>query len=322
VSDAVSEAGIALKLQQIRLEADDICSYEFVAAHGGTLPAFTAGAHIDLHLPSNRVRSYSLVNAPDEGGRYRVAVQRDTAGRGGSAWMHDSLRVGQVLKASAPLNDFALDESAAHSVFIGGGIGITPLLSMIARLDALGRSWQLHYASRSRAATAFAEALALLDRDRGRVAYCLGSERTERLDIARIVARTDAQAHLYCCGPARMIDAFIDAGAHRPAATVHYERFAAAEAPALQGGFEVVLQRSGKRFAVPAGKTILDTLLDADVQVPYACSNGICGTCLTGVVAGVPDHRDDFLSAEEKQAGKSVLVCCSGSRTPELVLNL
>lgn len=318
----MTERLIDLRLRQIRLEADDICSYEFVAAQGAELPEFTAGAHIDLHLPQSHIRSYSLANAPHERGRYLVAVQREVAGRGGSAWMHDSLRVGQVLKATTPSNDFVLHEAAGASVFVAGGIGITPILSMIARLDALGRDWKLHYAARSPQATAFVDALATLDRGRGRVAFCFGSDRTERLDINAIVAGASAETHLYCCGPARMIDAFVAAGSQRPPSTMHFERFAAADAPAVEGGYEVVLNRSGKRLAVAPGKTLLDTLLDHDVSVPYACSNGICGTCLTGVVSGTPDHRDEFLSPDEKELGRSMMVCCSGSRSAVLVLDL
>ena len=311
-----------LRLRQIRLEAEGICSYEFVAPEGGSLPPFRAGAHIDLHLPEGRIRSYSLANAPHDTGRYLVAVQREEQGRGGSAWMHDSLRVGQVVHAAAPVNDFTLDEAAEHSVFIAGGIGITPILSMIARLDALDRSWQLHYASRSPQCTAFMAQLQALDRGRGRVAYCFGSDRAERVDVSGIVARADAATHLYCCGPARMIDAFVQAGRTRAPSTVHFERFAAAAERAVDGGYTAVLQRSGKRLAVEPGKTLLDALLDENVSVPYACSNGICGTCLTQVVAGTPDHRDEFLGEEERRSGKCMLVCCSGSLTPELVLDL
>ena len=319
----MSEVLLDLRLRQIRLEADGICSYEFVAAApGAVLPPFTAGAHIDLHLPNRLVRSYSLANAPHDHRRYLVAVQREPVGRGGSAWMHDTVRVGQVLQASVPKNDFALDETAGHSIFLAGGIGITPLLSMIARLDALGRTWQLHYASRSPQATAFVDALAALDLGRGCVQHCYGSDRAERLDIAGIVARADAATHLYGCGPARMIDAYLAAGAGRRTETLHCERFAASDAPAVEGGYEVVLHRSGKKFTVEPGRTLLDTLLDQDIPVPYACSSGICGTCLTGVVAGVPDHRDEFLSAEERAAGRSMLVCCSGSHSPALVLDL
>lgn len=318
----MSEALIDLRLRQIRLEAQDIWSYEFVPAKGGPLPGFPAGAHIDLHLPEGRVRSYSLVNSPSETHRYVIAVQRETEGRGGSAWMHDSLRVGHVILASEPANDFSLEEQAGHSVFIAGGIGITPVMSMIARLEELEKPWRLHYASRSPDVTAFIEDLKALDRDRGRVEFSFRSDRAERLDIASLVKAADTDTHLYCCGPARMIDSFVEAGESRPAGSLHYERFAASEAAANEGGFAVRLQRSGRRIQVVQGMTILDALLDADVTVPYACSNGICGTCMTRVISGVPDHRDDFLSDEEKKSGQSMLVCCSGSKTPELVLDL
>jgi vanillate O-demethylase ferredoxin subunit len=315
-------ATIKLRLRQIRLEAEDICSYEFVAADSGALPPFRAGAHINLHLPQGRIRSYSLANPPHDAGRYLVAVQREARGRGGSLWMHDALRVGQVLLSSVPIHDFHLIDDATTSVFIAGGIGITPLLSMIGRLQALGRPWTLHYASRSPERTAFMAELAALDQGRGRVHHCFSSAGPERLDIAAIVAQAPADSHLYCCGPARMIEAFVAATRDRPATNVHYERFAAEQAPVLEGGYTVVLQRSGRRLAVPAGKTLLDALLDEGVAVTYACSNGICGACLTRVVAGRPDHRGDFLSEEQRRVGDCMLLCCSGSLTAELVLDL
>lgn len=318
----MTSGSLQLRLRQIRLEAEDICSYEFVPAAGGSLPAFTAGAHIDLHLPEGRVRSYSLANAPGPDDRYLVAVQREQDGRGGSAWMHDSLRVGQQLGAGVPQNDFRLVEDARESIFIAGGIGITPILSMIERLEALDRPWRLFYASRSPAATAFRDRLAALDAGRDRVTFCFGSDRAERLDLSRIVSDADAAAHLYCCGPARMIDAFVAAGQKREPGTVHFERFAASEAAAVDGGFSVRLQRSDRTVPVCKGQTILDALLDADVPVSYACSSGICGTCLTRVVSGTPDHRDDFLSDDEKRAGHTMIICCSGSKSPELVLDL
>jgi len=315
-------APIDLRLRQIRLEAEGIASYEFVSANDCALPAFTAGAHIDLHLPHGMVRSYSLVNAPSDGGRYVVAVQRDAEGQGGSAWMHATPRVGDRLRATPPSNDFALVEDAAHSVFIAGGIGITPIMSMLRRLRELGRPWRLHYASRSPRETAYADALRAMAGDGREVDFCFGSSRTDRLDIAAIVREAPKGTHLYCCGPARMIDAFLAACGSRPAATVHFERFAAASEAATEGGYDVVLERSGQRLAVAPGKTILDTLLDHAVDVPYACTAGVCGTCRTKVIAGEPDHRDDFLSAEEKQANDSIMICCSGARSKTLVLDL
>lgn len=228
------------------------------------------------------------------------------------------------MRASLPGNDFALAEEAAHSVFIAGGIGITPILSMLHRLEELGRRWQLHYAGRSPEETAFAGTLRAMQggRGRGEVEFCFGDSRAERLDIAAIVRNAPAGAHLYCCGPARMIDAFVEACAGRPAHTVHFERFAAGSAAATEGGYEVVLERSGQRLAVAPGKTILDTLLDHAIDVPYACSAGVCGTCRTRVIAGEPDHRDDYLDAQEKQSNEAIMICCSGSRSKTLVLDL
>lgn len=316
----MSQTLIELRLRQIREEAQGIHSYEFVSAQADLpLPVFTAGAHIDLHLPGNKVRSYSLANSPGETGRYVVAVQREAHGRGGSAWMHEQLRVGQVMSSSAPLNDFALDESASKTVLFAGGIGITPLLAMVTRLEQLQQPWRLHYGSRSEATMAYRDLLQSLDQGRGWVTLYFGDE---RMNFGAILAGETAQTHAYCCGPSVMLDAFIAATSDRPAGTVHFERFGAAEAPALDGGFDVVLQRSGRKVHVPAGKTILDALLDENVSVPYACSNGVCGTCLTSVVSGTPDHRDQFLSEAEQKLGKSIILCCSGSRSPVLGLDL
>ncbi|ABE33620.1 2Fe-2S iron-sulfur cluster binding domain protein [Paraburkholderia xenovorans LB400] len=312
---------IDVRLTQIRLEADDVASYEFRPIGTPVLPAFEAGAHIDLYLPENRVRSYSLVNAPHERHRYVIAVQREAAGRGGSAWMHRTPRVGDRFTIGAPMNDFPLCEAARQSVFICGGIGITPIVSMIRRLERTGASWQLHYAARERSRAAYADDLAQIDEAGSRITMHLESE-GGRLDLRRVVERAPADAHLYCCGPRGMVDAFIEACASRPRAQVHFERFAAANESATAGGFDVVLGRDGRRIPVAPGKTILDTLLDHGVDVQYACSAGVCGTCRTGVIDGVPDHRDDYLTDEEKAGNRAVMVCCSGSLSPTLVLDL
>ncbi|GAP37153.1 PDR/VanB family oxidoreductase [Piscinibacter sakaiensis] len=311
-----------LRLRQIRWEAEGICSYEFVPAAGRALPAFTAGAHVDLHLPEQRIRSYSLLNDPAETHRYVVAVQRDEQGRGGSEWMHTALRVGQRLQASPPVNDFALADSDAPAVLIAGGIGITPILSMLKQLDRQGRRWSLHYAARSAESAAFVDELKTLASAANPLQLSLSGSGAERLDIAGIVGQAPPESHLYCCGPARMIDAFLAAGAALPAQRVHVERFAAGNEAATAGGFEVVLQRSGQRVPVLAGQTILDALLDRNVSVQYACSSGVCGTCRTRVVDGTPDHRDDYLADDEKAANDCIMVCCSGSKSATLVLDL
>lgn len=311
-----------LRLRQIRWEAEGICSYELVPTGGPALPPFTAGAHIDLHLPQQMVRSYSLVNDPAETHRYVVAVQRDPQGRGGSLWMHGVARVGQVLQTTPPGNDFALADTVAPAVFIAGGIGITPILAMIKHLNRLRRPWQLHYAARSAAQAAFADEVAALAGETRTANLHFGSQGDERLNLRQIVTAAPPDAHLYCCGPARMIDAFTAFSAHLPPARVHVERFAASSEAATSGGFEVVLRRSGRKIPVMAGQTILDALLDHDVAVQYACSAGVCGTCQTRVVDGLPDHRDDYLSDDEKAGNKTIMVCCSGSRSRTLVLDL
>ncbi len=289
----------------------------------GPLPAFTAGSHVDGHLPAGGVRSYSLLNGPHERDRYVVAVALDAESRGGSRHIHGAWRVGQTVRISPPRNSFALAEDAAHSVFIAGGIGITPLLSMMARLDALGRSWELHYALRLRGEAAFLNRISRLGVADPKVHVSFHHEAdATRLDVAAVVRGTPADAHLYCCGPARMLDAFLDATAGRPESHVHVEYFTSREAAATEGGYALVLRRSGRTVRVEPGQRMLDALLAAGVDVSYSCSEGVCGTCETRVLAGIPDHRDQFLSPDEQASNGLVMICCSGSKSPELVLDL
>ncbi|TDV39171.1 vanillate O-demethylase ferredoxin subunit [Paraburkholderia caballeronis] len=314
-------ARVSVRLSRIRLEADGVASYEFRPVEAVELPAFAAGAHIDLLLPENRVRSYSLVNDPAERHRYVIAVQRDDHGRGGSRWMHAVPRVGDLFEIAPPANDFPLRDDARESVFVCGGIGITPVVSMIHRLNRLGGAWRLHYAARSPQRAAYLDELARADGGRGRVSLHFESD-GNRLDLRSIVDAAASDAHLYCCGPRGMIDDFVAVCAQRPAEHVHYERFAAANESATAGGFDVLLHRCGRRIPVAAGKTILDALLDNGVDVQYACSSGVCGTCKTRVIDGTPDHRDDYLTDAERQANSAIMVCCSGSLSDTLVLDL
>ncbi|WOH84601.1 PDR/VanB family oxidoreductase [Bradyrhizobium sp. BEA-2-5] len=307
-------------VKRIGYEAERIHSYELIARTGSELAPFTAGSHIDLHLPNGMIRSYSLVNHQCERHRYVIAVNKDAGSRGGSSFIHDAVRVGDIIAISGPRNNFALQEEAEHSVLIAGGIGITPLLSMIRRLEALGCRWDLFYAARTRAAAAFLDELGTY---RSRVHVDFDDERSGRVfDLPAIVRNAPAHAHLYCCGPLPMLEAFEAATADRLADRVHVEYFKAREAPATEGGFDVKLTRSNRTIAVEAGKTILDALLDAGIAANYACTEGVCGTCETRVLDGIPDHRDQFLSKEEQAANKSVMICCSGAKSRTLVLDL
>ncbi|MGF6432394.1 PDR/VanB family oxidoreductase [Bradyrhizobium sp. Pha-3] len=307
-------------VKRIGYEAERINSYELIAPAGGELTPFTAGSHIDLHLPNGMIRSYSLVNDQCERHRYVIAVNRDGESRGGSSFVHDTVRVGNIIRISEPRNNFALHEEVDHSVLIAGGIGITPLLSMIRRLEALGRHWELFYAARTRAAAAFLDELGTY---RSRVHLDFDDERSGRVfDLLALVRNAPPRAHLYCCGPVPMLEALEAATAGRPADHVHVEYFKAREAPATEGGFDIKLARSNRTIAVEAGKTILDALLEAGIAANYACTEGVCGTCETRVLEGIPDHRDQFLSNEEQAANKSVMICCSGAKSRTLVLDL
>ena len=311
---------LQVRIKRISFEAETINSYELIAPGGGDLVPFTAGSHVDLHLSNGMIRSYSLVNDQAERHRYVIAVNKDAASRGGSSVIHERLRVGDIVTISPPKNNFSLDENAAHSILIAGGIGITPLLSMIRRLDALSRSWELFYVARTRAAAAFLDELNI---DRPNVHLNFDQEPPAKmLDLRAIVRSATRDSHLYCCGPLSMLDAFEAATIGRPADHIHVEYFKAREKPSNEGGFEVKLARSNQTIAVPLGKTILDAVLDAGIAANYACTEGVCGTCETRVIEGVPDHRDLFLSQDEHAAGKTMMICCSGSKSPTLVLDL
>jgi ferredoxin-NADP reductase len=317
----MADGNMQVRVKRISYEAENINSYELMALAGGDLVAFTAGCHIDLHLPNGMIRSYSLLNDQSERHRYVVAVNKDVASRGGSSFIHQTIRVGDIIDISHPRNNFTLHEDAAHSVLIAGGIGITPLLSMARRLEALGRSWQLFYAARTRGAAAFLDELNALRSSNLHVNF--DQEPAGRmLDLSAIVREAPTDAHLYCCGPVPMLEAFEAATADLPGGRAHVEYFKAKEKPAAEGGFDVKLARSNQTITVKAGETILDALLDTGIAASYACREGVCGTCETRVIEGIPDHRDLFLSKEEQAANKTMMICCSGSKSPTLVLDI
>ena len=299
-------------------ENERVRVYELHSLDGGELQPFSAGAHIDLHLGNGLHRSYSLVNDPAEHHRYVIAVARDAQTRGGSAFIHDTVRKGDVLEISAPKNNFALNESANHSVLIAGGIGITPMLSMMRRLDAIRASWELHFCSQSRSQAAFHDQLSTDTR----VRFFFDDEHQGSfIDIANLVATALPGSHFYCCGPAGMLDAFAKATTLVPAEHVHVEHFSA-EPPAQTGDFLVECARSGKTIPVSAGQTILNALREAGINVAYSCEQGICGTCETAVLGGIPEHKDQVLSQAERDSGKTIMICCSGALTHRLVLDI
>ncbi|QHE84740.1 PDR/VanB family oxidoreductase [Hydrogenophaga sp. BPS33] len=312
---------IEARVVAIRQEAEGVLSFELERSDAGPLPPFAPGAHIDLVLPT-ATRSYSLCNESD-GKRYVVAVATSSTSRGGSRFIHEQLRVGARIDISAPRNNFNLDGSAAHSVFIAGGIGITPILSMIRKLAAAGRSWELHFRCKGRSTAPFLGTLEqLAAQSKGLINLSLSERDDTRMSMEALVRAGRPGSHFYCCGPHAMLADFEAATQDAPPTSVHTEYFSAAERSATDGGFMVTLARSGKSFEVRAGQTILETLTSQGVEVPSSCREGVCGVCETRVVDGIPDHRDHVLSRAEHAANSSMMICCSGSLTDELVLDL
>lgn len=322
----MSKTNLSAMVRTLRFEAAGIMSIELVPASTSTapFPDFTPGAHIDLHLPSGLVRSYSLVNTPGEPNRYVLGILADPKSRGGSRFIHDNFRVGMTLDISAPRNHFALDESAEHTVLVAGGIGITPILCMFRRLRATGRNVKLLYCARSTAQAAFVEEIEAIG---GEVTYHFDEANGGKpASLASFLEGQPAGTHAYCCGPGVMLDAFEAACAQAGIANVHIERFAAApDAPApatAETGYTVTLAKTGRDISVPPGATLLDTLLAAGIDAEHSCMEGVCGACETRVLEGCPDHRDSVLSASERAGNKVMMICVSGCKGERLTLDL
>jgi vanillate monooxygenase ferredoxin subunit len=313
-----------VRVKRIIEEAEDIRSYEFADPRKGALPAFTAGSHLDVHLPNGLVRQYSLCNDPRESHRYVVAVLREPGGRGGSACMHDAVREGDDVTITVPRNHFPLHENAERHLLIAGGIGITPILAMARRLAALGADYTVHYCTRSPEKTAFRAALTE-EPFAGHVRFHHdGGDPTKGLDVRALLADVEAGTHVYCCGPIGLMHAVTEASAHWPLGTVHFEFFATdpsvAEEP--KAGFEVEIASTGAVYQVPPDKTILEVLRDRGHDIDSSCEEGLCGTCIVDVLDGEPDHRDLVLDDEEKQSNKLITVCCSRAKSARLKLDL
>lgn len=305
------------------VEGDGIVSLELAARDGSALAPFEAGSHVDVELGPGLVRQYSLCGAPARGDPYRICVLREPKSRGGSAAVHDRLAAGATLRIGVPRNLFALEEGAARSLLLAGGIGITPILAMAHRLAELGRDFALHYAVRTRARLAFLDEITRSFP--AQVVLHVGDEPSSpRLDPDALLGEADEATHLYCCGPAGLIER-VTAAARRhgwPDARIHVERFAAAPGILEGAPFRVHAKRSGIWLDIRSGTSILDALSEAGIAVPSSCRAGVCATCLTPVLEGTPDHRDLVQTEDEKAGNGRIAVCCSRSRTAELVLDL
>ncbi|WP_034300558.1 PDR/VanB family oxidoreductase [Herbaspirillum sp. RV1423] len=318
-----------LIVDNITDETGDIRSFRLVSPDGAALPQYEPGAHIDVTGPTGVMRQYSLCGPLDDVHAYTIAVKKETASRGGSAALHDAVRIGSVLEVGVPRNLFALDAGAREHVLFGAGIGVTPLLSMAYRLLAQGGNFTLHYFARAREYAAFAD---LLDAPpfAGKVRFHYGVRGADMAHyLQACLDAADPQAHVYTCGPAPFMDAVVACAARsRPEEAIHLEHFKAVEtASSAPGGdgdaaFDIRLASSGKVMQVPPGVSIVDVLSQAGICIDTSCREGICGTCVVPLLEGEPDHRDNCLSKKEKAANDQICTCVSRARSGLLVLDL
>lgn len=311
---------------RIRREATDVASFELAPIDGNPpLPSFTPGSHIDVHIAPEIIRQYSLCNGPHETAHYLVAVKKEPQSRGGSRTMHEKLKEGSVITIGTPRNNFHLDWAAKHQLLLAGGIGITPLLSMAKHLLAGAADFHLQYFARSIDHMAFHEHLSGPQfKDKVTFHYALEPEAV-RSYLRKLLSRRPEGGHLYLCGPRLFMDQVeTTAAATWPPEAIHLEYFTAdpLSLAGVQQSFEVTLARSGATYLIPEGRTITEVLAERGIRIEVSCEQGVCGTCLTGVLSGTPDHRDVFLSDEEKRACDKMTPCISRAKSKTLVLDL
>jgi ferredoxin-NADP reductase len=288
-------------------------------ADGVEAPDWTPGAHVDVLLGNGLERQYSLCGEVGPGQPWRLGVLREPKSRGGSEYVHTQIGVGQRLTLQGPRNNFELVDAPAYQ-FIAGGIGITPLLPMIREVDALGKPWRLMYGGRSLASMAFLDEVARY----GEHVTLWPQDPSGIIPVKDIVSALEPGAAVYCCGPEPLLNAVEDAMAHLPAGQLHTERFRPRQDLLQQTRtpFDIVLEYSEMELHVPADKTIVEVVEAAGIEVLTSCREGTCGTCETVVLMGIPDHRDSYLNAAEKASNEVMMICCSRSKTPRLVLDL
>ncbi|HJV13026.1 MAG TPA: PDR/VanB family oxidoreductase [Propionibacteriaceae bacterium] len=316
----VREHEADLVVREAQSVADGVVALTLVDPQGGELPPWTPGAHIDFVLTDDLVRQYSLCSSPSKPDVWRVGVLRAPDSRGGSERVHDSLSQGSIVRVRGPRNHFPLVASPRY-LFIAGGIGITPLVPMIAEADAAGADWQLLYGGRERASMAFLDELAQYG-DRVTV---VPQDEKGMLDLELVLGTPQSDTLVYCCGPEGLLAAVEKFCEQWPPGSLHLERFSAKpQEPGAEADskFELVLQRSGLTLQVPPDKSVLGVIREAGVSVLASCMEGICGTCETEVIEGDVDHRDSVLSEEEQASNEYMMVCVSRCRSPRLVLDL
>lgn len=312
------EKTIQVRVRGLVWEAPDVLSLELATSDGAALPPFEPGAHIDLKLPNGALRQYSLCGDPHDTSHYRLGIRAISGGLS-SSYVHHKLRPGALVTVSSPRNNFPLVQAKRY-IFVAGGIGITPLIPMMREASAQSRSWTLLYCNRRNEDAPFIDEIKKI----GGELSLHSSEAGTRLDVARRLAKVEANAVMYCCGPERLMTAVEVATAAWPEGSVHFEWFAPRSR--FDGDssekFQVECQASGKIVTVPPDKSILEVLGENGIEVPRSCEQGICGTCEVGVVSGDVDHRDSILSPAERAANLTMMICVSRCRGARLVLDV
>jgi vanillate O-demethylase ferredoxin subunit len=304
-------------------EASDIVRVVLRRPNGERLPPFCAGAHLDLLLPNGLIRQYSLINPCDNPDRYEIAVSKAAVSRGGSSYVHSALNIGGTLEISEPRNNFSLQPGHETFHFIAGGIGITPILSMIRHCESQRWNWRLLYLARSRGCAAFHDELAAFGVDR--VRFHFDAEAGCLFDFADGSFEVRSGVPIYCCGPAPVMKAVGEFSARHPDNPAYFEWFSAPQeggVGSMPTGFDLKLGRSGKVLRVPQDKSILEVLEEHGYDHPCSCREGMCRTCETTVIEGVPEHRDYVLSSAERAAGRTMMICVSRTLGPTLVLDI
>lgn len=320
----MSEETLRVVVRRSESQGQGVLVLDLAAADGGELPPFEAGAHVDLHLGEGLVRQYSLCGDPADRRVYRLGILRDPKSRGGSIAAHERLTEGAVVDIGVPRNLFPLEAGARRSILVGGGIGVTPMIAMAHALAAGGAPFELHYCGRSRSSCAFLGELAAAPFSAQVHTHFDDGAVEQRLNLVEVLTGADAGTHLYVCGPSGFMD-WVIAEAGRlglPTGQIHKEYFQVEPPAGASKAFDVALKKSGKTVHVAENQSIVEALAGVGIKIKVSCEQGVCGTCLCNVLDGTPDHRDVFLTDEEKADNDQILLCCSRALSDTLVLDL
>jgi ferredoxin-NADP reductase len=322
----MTRPSLTLRVTRFAAEAKDVALLELQSLDGKMLPPFEPGAHVEVHLDNGNIRHYSLLNDPAEKNRYVIAVSLAQKSLGGSHYIHTAVRQGDLLQIGSPRNNFPLKKDSQRYYFIAGGIGITPILSMIRWCIANGKTWRLVYTARNRQRAAFYETL--LEFDEKNLFFHFNDEQADQfIDIHSLVDGIREDEQVYCCGPNPLMQAVKHATEGVLSNRIHFEWFSApaestTPSEAALERFSVTIKSTGHTFEVAPDQTILEALETQGIDTPFSCRAGICATCETKVCHGVPDHRDYVLSEEDRASGKSMMICVSRSLSQSLTLDL